>query len=98
MSKRPEWKSVAPWSTALSGVGSQLKYIIRVELKAFNDGRRAGGVSGVVIKRICPLVVEDLIEDNLPVSMALCGWIPLQPNACRTEADCGEVLRGTSWN
>ena len=89
---RTEKQLAAPRSGALGRVGADVEDVVGGRAQSVDDDARVGGVGRPVVGRVAPVVVQQLIEHDLAVAVALGRRVPLQSHAGRTCAARREVV------
>jgi len=95
---RTEIQLTTPGSGALARVRSDVEDIVGGRLKSVDDDGRLGGVGRPVVGRVASVVVEQLVQDDLAVAVLAGRLVPLQADARRTHANCGEIERRAGRN
>ena len=89
---------VAPRPGSLAGVGADLEDVVGGRSKSVDDDGRLGGVGRPVVGRVPAVVVEQLVHDDLAVTVLAGRRLPLQSHARRTLTHRREVERSAGRN
>ena len=87
-----------PGSGAFARIRADVEDVVGGRLKSVDDDGRLGGVGRPVVGRVLSVVVEQLVQNDLAVTMSLGRRVPLQADARRAGAAGREVVRRTGWN
>jgi len=93
-----ERQLAAPRSGAFARVRADVEDVVCGRLQSVDDDESVGGVGGPVVGRVASLVVQQLVECYLAVTMSFDWWVPLQSDAGRTGAAGSEVVWRTGRN